>query len=68
MLNNIDKRVGDGLFDLSALKSAADDIRKILPTKEVDKTITEQVRFGGKLQPQTRVVKETVIDDALVPK
>jgi len=68
LLNNIDKRVGDGLFDLSALKSAADDIRNLLPTKEVDKTITEQVRFGGKLQPQTRVVKETVIDDALVPK
>jgi hypothetical protein len=66
LLNNIDKRVGDGLFDLSALKSAADDIRKILPTKEIDqvqqKFTPEGLPFGSE------TIKKTVIDDALVPK
>ena len=66
LLNNIDKRVGDGLFDLSALKSAADDIRNLLPTKEATREITENI--GPGLGSRTRQITETVIDDALVPK
>jgi len=67
-LQSIDKRAGVGLFDSQAIKMQIDEIIDLLPTKEVDKTITEQVRFGGKLQPQTKVIKETVIDEDFVPK
>jgi len=67
ILKQIDDDIGAGIFDGSALKRAASEIEALLPTKEIDKTITEQIRFGGKVQPQKKIIKETVVDDTLVP-
>ena len=67
ILKQIDDDVGAGIFDPSALKRTASEIESILPTKEVDKTITEQIRFGGKVRPQKKIIKEIVVDDTLVP-
>ena len=61
----IDDKAGVGIFDGSALKTAATEIESMLPTKEVTKTITESIGPGA--GTRTREVVETVIDDTLVP-
>ena len=65
MINAIDDKAGVGIFDGSALKTAATEIESMLPTKEVTKTITESIGPGA--GTRTREVVETVIDDTLVP-
>ena len=65
IFKNIDDLAGVGIFDGSALKTAATEIESILPTKQVTKTITESIGPGA--GTRTREVVETVIDDTLVP-
>ena len=61
----IDDKAGVGIFDGSALKTAATEIEAMLPTKQVTKTITESIGPGA--GTRTREVVETVVDDTLVP-
>ena len=65
IFKDIDDLAGVGIFDGSALKTAATEIESILPTKQVTKTITESIGPGA--GTRTREVVETVIDDTLVP-
>ena len=65
-LHNIDKIVGTGIFDSSALKLAVKDIVDFLPTKEVTREITENIGAGA--GSRTRQITETVIDDTMIPK
>tara|TARA_Y100000034_G_scaffold131008_1_gene190799 strand:- start:539 stop:3994 length:3456 start_codon:yes stop_codon:yes gene_type:complete len=68
VLHSIDKEVGEGIFDSAALKTAVKDIVDFLPTKEIQKEITENLGPTRKYGTRTRVITETVLDDTMIPK
>jgi len=65
-LHNIDKIIGEGIFDSAALKTAIKDITDFLPKKNITKEITEDIGPGA--GTRTKPVTETVLDDTMIPK